>query len=291
MACTIQCATHKGKWACAVLCCFFSKWSLTPSFCSCNPDSQVLGKVACRILSALLGIGIAERAWGAVKHLKTGSRSHLGAEATRMQATIFGAACIEKARVLKAQKELSMELWNDNDVEFQLGLENFTADEADGVPQARNPRRLFHTWREDWEAISSKTNDLVHETRLLRKYGGLRWMDPDSESNQMFVADRDNLEWRRSLGWCVIAIGEDGNMEPWPVKLLPNLIKKTQQEAVHNVELVHLSKAEKANRRAAKEAAWAADPNGGGKKGRSKRAGKRKFCDSESDSDDSGGAN
>ena len=56
-----------------------------------------------------------------------------------MQATIFGAACIEKARVLKAEKELSMELWNDNDVEFQLGLENFTADEANGVAQSRNP--------------------------------------------------------------------------------------------------------------------------------------------------------
>jgi hypothetical protein len=244
--------------------------------------------VACRILSALLGIGIAERSWGAVKHLKSGSRSHLGSEATRMQATIFGAACIEKARVLKAEKELSMELWNDNDVEFQLGLENFTADEADGVTQARNPKRLFHTWREDWEAVSSKTNDLVHETKLLRKYGGLRWIDPDSESNQMFVADRDNLEWRRGLGWCVIAVGEDGNMEPWPVKLLPILIKKTTQEADLNIEFVHLSREEKAKRKAEKEAAWAAGPNSGGKKGRGKR-GKRKFCDSESDSNSDDG--
>jgi hypothetical protein len=255
------------------------------SSCFCFP--QVLGKVACRILSALLGIGVAERSWGAVKHLKTGSRSHLGSEATRMQATIFGAACIEKARVLKAEKEQSLELWNDNDVEFQLGLENFSADEAEGVAQQVNPRRLFHAWREDWEAISSKTNDLVHETRLLRKYGGLRWSDPDSESNQMFVADRDNLEWRRAVGWCVIAIGEDGVMEPWPVKLLPSLIKKTRQDEVQNVEFVHLSRAEKESRRAAKEAAWAADSNGGGKKGSKKN--KRKFYDSESDSDSDGG--
>ena len=44
--------------------------------------------------------------WGAVKHFKTGQRSHLGADATRMQATIFGAACIEKARsTLKKEKE------------------------------------------------------------------------------------------------------------------------------------------------------------------------------------------
>jgi hypothetical protein len=203
-----------------------------------------------------------------------------------MQATIFGAACIEKARVLKAEQELSMELWNDNDVEFQLGLENFTADEANGVAQSRNPPRLFHTWREDWEAVSSKTNDLVHETRLLHKYGGLRWIDPDSESNQMFLADKENLEWRRSLGWCVIAVGEDGTMEPWPVKLLPSLIKKTAQESDLNVEFVHLSREEKEKRKAAKEAAWAADPNGGGKKG---KKGKRKYCDSESDSDSDDG--
>jgi hypothetical protein len=253
-------------------------------FCS---SWQVLGQVACRILSALLGIGIAERSWGAVKHLKSGSRSHLGSEALKMQATIFGSACIEKARVLKAAKELSMELWNDNDVEFQLGLENFTAVEADGVPQGRNPRRLFHTWREDWEAVSSKTNDLVHETKLLRKYGGLRWIDPDSESNQMFVAEKDNLEWRRGLGWCVIAVGEDGNMEPWPVKLLPSLIKKTQQEAILNIEFVHLSQEEKAKRKQAREAADAESLRAG-KKGRTQK-GKRKKCDSDSDSDSDDG--
>jgi hypothetical protein len=286
MACAIQRATYHGTLGLGVCPLLLTLFLTDYSCCFCF--SQVLGKVACRILSALLGIGVAERSWGAVKHLKTGNRSHLCSVATRMQATIFGAACIEKARVLKAEKEQSLELWNDKDIEFQLGLENFTADEANGVPQARNPRRLFHAWREDWEAISSKTNDLVHETKLLRKYGGLRWTDPDSESNQMFIADRDNLEWRRALGWCVIANGEDGVMEPWPVKLLPSLIKKTRQDEVQNVEFVHLTRAERAIRRAAKEAAWAADSNGGGKKGSSKK-GKRKFYDSESDSDSDGG--
>lgn len=235
--------------------------------------------MACRVLSALLGIGIAERSWGAVKHLKTGKRSHLGSDATRMQATIFGAACIERARVLKADKEQSMELWNDNDVEFQLGLENFEADEAGGVVQQRNPRRLFHTWKEDWEAVSSKTNDLVHETRLLQKYGGLRWIDPDS--NLMFVAEKDNLEWRRRLGWCVIGISEVGESEAWQVHLLPSLIKKTPQEAALNVEYVHLSTEEKQRRKVEKAEARAA---AGTTKGGRKR--KRTQDDSDSDSSD-----
>jgi hypothetical protein len=248
-------------------------------FCYCN--LQVLGKVACRILSTLLGIGIAERSWGAVKHLKNGCRSLMGSESTRMQATIFGASCIEKARTLKAQKEQAMELWNENDAEFQLGLESFNADEADGiVQQGRNQRRLFHAWREDWEEISSKTNDLVHETRLLRKYACLRWLDPDS--NTMFVAERDNMEWRRGLGWCVIAIGEDGETEPWPVKLLPSLIKKTKQDSILNVEFVHLSAAEKASRKAAREAAPNQSSGGRGKKQKKR---KRGDSDSSSDSD------
>jgi hypothetical protein len=211
----------------------------------------------------------------------------MGSESTRMQATIFGASCIEKARTLKAQKEQAMELWNENDAEFQLGLESFNADEANGVvQQGRNPRRLFHAWREDWEEISSKTNDLVHETRLLRKYAGLRWLDPDS--NTMFVAERDNMEWRRGLGWCIIAIGEDGETEPWPVKLLPSLIKKTKQESILNVEFVHLSAAERASRKAAREAAAAPNESSGGK-GKKQNKSKRKrgdISDSSSDSDD-----
>lgn len=265
--------------------CLLSRLFLTASSCCSCAILQVLGKVACRILSTLLGIGVAERSWGAVKHLKSGSRSHLGADATRMQATIFGAACIEKARALKAEKELSMELWNDNDIEFQLGLENFTANEAQGVvQQGQAPRRLFHTWREDWEQVSSKMNDCVHETKLLRKYGGLRWLDPDS--NNMFVAETDNMEWRRGLGWCVIAIREDGEMEPWPVKLLPSLIKHTKQETRLNVEYVNLSREEKAKRKAEREAAWAATSNGGGKS-KGKKGNKRRRYDSDSDSDDS----
>jgi hypothetical protein len=238
----------------------------------------------------LLGIGVAERAWGAVKHLKSGKRSHLGADAIRMQATIFGAACIERSRALKVEKEQSMELWNDNDLEFQLGLENFAADEAGGVvPNVVNPRRLFHCWREEWEEESAKSNNLVHEARLLHKYGGLRWMDPDSD--KMFVAEKDNLEWARRIGWCVIGLCEDGEMEPWPVKLLPSLIKKTPQESILNVEFVHLSAAEllqrKAKRKAARELNKANNQRAGRK--RCKKRKRRVVTDSDSESSYSSG--
>lgn len=252
--------------------------------------TEVLGKVACRVLSALLGIGVAERAWGAVKHLKSGKRSHLGADATRMQATIFGAACIERSRALKAEKEECMELWNDNDLEFQLGLENFGADKASGViPSRTNPRRLFHAWVEDWEVVSSKTNNLVHEARLLRKYAGLKWYDPDHD--KMLMVDLDNLEWKRGDGWCAIGICEDGELDSWQLKLLPSLIKKTPQDSVLNVEFVHLSPAERAQRKGKRKAARELNKANNRKAGR-KRAKKRKrrvVGDSGSESDFSSG--
>ena len=198
-----------------------------------------------------------------------------------MQATIFGAACIERARALKAEKEQSKEMWNDDDVEFQLGLENFTADETNEAPIVNNPIRKFNAWKEDWEKVSSQTNDVVHETKLLRKYGGLRWLDPDS--GLMYVAEKDNMEWRRCLGWCIIGICENGEMEPWPVKLLPSLIRKTEQESCYNVEIVHLSVEEKARQKAVRDAAREAEQRTN-TRGRPRTKAKQKRNDSDTDS-------
>jgi hypothetical protein len=238
-------------------------------------SEQVLGKVACRILSALLGIGIAERSWGAVKQLKQGQRAHLGGESVRMQATIYGAACIEKARTLKAEKEQSMELWNDNDVDFQLGLENFNADEANQVVRVASPKCLFRAWLEEWEEESVLTNDIVHETRLLHKYGGLKWVDPDTDI--MFVVDTTNMDWhgKRSGGWHAIALREDGQMDPWPIHMLPALMKRTSQDPSLNIEFVHLTRDERAKRSAARAEKW---------KGKNKRKRpKNDYTDSDTD--------
>ena len=47
------------------------------------PTTKVLGWVACRVTSKILGIGSAERAWGAVKQLKSGKRGHLSGSNTK----------------------------------------------------------------------------------------------------------------------------------------------------------------------------------------------------------------
>ena len=52
-------------------------------------QTKILGRFACRVCSKIVGMGSAERNWGDVKHLKSEKRSHLSAEATEKQATIF----------------------------------------------------------------------------------------------------------------------------------------------------------------------------------------------------------
>ena len=53
------------------------------------PYTDVLGFVACRVTSKLLGIGCAERSWGDVKHLKTNKRAHLSGDKIEKQAVLY----------------------------------------------------------------------------------------------------------------------------------------------------------------------------------------------------------
>ena len=96
----------------------------------------------------------------------------------------------------------------------------------------------------------AQKNDLVAETMLLRKYAGLKWHDPDSD--QLFVALTDNLEWCGHTGCCIIGVGESGESEAWSINVLPKLIKKTKQDHDLNVHFVHLSSEEKARWKVAK---------------------------------------
>ena len=64
-------------------------------------STLILGWVACRVTSKILGIGNAERAWGAVKQLKSVGRGHLSVQNTVKQVTIFAKACIDEATLKK----------------------------------------------------------------------------------------------------------------------------------------------------------------------------------------------
>ena len=149
-----------------------------------------------------------------------------------MQSTIYGAACMARART-KTKEQSESITWTDEDLAFRNGLEDWS-DGRDKAPA--KPQRLFKAWYEPWEKKSVKNKDVVAEAKLLAKYGDLKWLDPDSK--QMMRADADSLEWKRSLcGWGVISINETtGELETWAISLLPKLIGKTQQESHVQVE-------------------------------------------------------
>ena len=56
---------------------------------------KVLGFVACRLTSKILGIGSAERSWGDVKTIKSVYRSAPGSEISEKQSIVYTSACIE----------------------------------------------------------------------------------------------------------------------------------------------------------------------------------------------------
>ena len=58
------------------------------------PSTKVLGFVACRVTSKILGIGSAERSWGDVKKIKSGKRSALGSDISEKQSIVYEYACI-----------------------------------------------------------------------------------------------------------------------------------------------------------------------------------------------------
>jgi hypothetical protein len=66
------------------------------------PLTTVFGYVACCVTSKTLGCGGAERNWGTYKYLKHGKRSHMSAERSEQQATVYGAVCIEKCCTMRA---------------------------------------------------------------------------------------------------------------------------------------------------------------------------------------------
>ena len=203
-------------------------------------STTILGKVACRLTSKILGIGSAERSWGAVKHLKTDKRSHLGHLPTKMQSTLFGASCIEAARrrhKLRSIAPTTVSIWAEEDVEFDLQLENWGT--VIELPN-QQPVRIFNNWVEDWEKEIRHVEHILSKEKLLLKYRYLEWEDPDN--GKLYVADANDMTFqrgKRGCGWCIT--GNEtatGDWQPFALKFLNKCIARWNQPAGLNVTVV-----------------------------------------------------
>jgi hypothetical protein len=175
------------------------------------PFTKVLGKFACRVCSKIVGMGSAERNWGAVKHLKTDKRSHLSSDAVQKQATIFGATCMLNARLERNAKKGTLEdpykFWNDEDFDNEFSLSEKTHDrtEDDNI-------RVFKGYLEDWEKAHLFQKDDVSRAKFLQKYGGLEFDDVDLPVHYWIA--KDELHFQRKTkyedgGWCILATSDE----------------------------------------------------------------------------------
>jgi hypothetical protein len=126
-----------------------------------------------------------------------------------MQATLFGAYAANKADLTRECKKEGLptrEAFWDNDDFQTLGLGKHGVD-VDKLVEV--PRKIFRAWLEDWEEEIRTVNDPVNQARLLEKYGGLSWRDPDEEI--MYTACSEKMYFcraRNERGYCVFGLKE-----------------------------------------------------------------------------------
>jgi len=168
-----------------------------------------LGKLACRVTSKILGIGNAERNWGAVKHLKSGQRSHLSSEAVSKQATLFGKSCADKANKKEPPSVKVTCLWQE--IDLDLFAKNFEDSNPNEVSQgllgsALQPaakrgiivgkKKAIKLFTEDWEEEAIRKQDIESIAKLQRKYGGVFF----EEGENIFMIHPKFLHWLKEHG-------------------------------------------------------------------------------------------
>jgi hypothetical protein len=173
--------------------------------------TTVLGYVACRVTSKVLGIGAAEHSWGDFKQLKTYKRSYLSVEAIEQHIIIFGEASMHTARIRREDAEkldhnISSKFWTDVDLEYDLCLTKYEVDIED-LQHPLAPARLFRVCIEDWKVPLLKKNDQVVEAKILTKYHGLKLYFLKVNFFNTFLSF--NIEFqqdRKSRGWSLLTV-------------------------------------------------------------------------------------
>jgi len=93
--------------------------------------------------------------------------------------------------------------WDEEDFDQALGIDFDNDNDAKRVPM-----HIVNCWIEDWEAKATSTYDPVCEAKLLKKYGGLEWIDIN---NNVLCHAGDTLKWlgKCQQGWNVIGYTEN----------------------------------------------------------------------------------
>jgi hypothetical protein len=152
--------------------------------------TKVLGKLACLVLSKILGIGTAERNWKQVKAVKSGQRVNTGIDKTKKQVLIY--ANYQQMRAQASMRKLSVagKLWEDEDFD-SMKMDPFCKEIKDSLQATETPEqavRVLRLWQERWELEKvGPQGNLILEARLTKKYRGLKFLDIDENNRVMTV--------------------------------------------------------------------------------------------------------
>jgi hypothetical protein len=91
-----------------------------------------VGKLACLVLSKILGMGTAKRNWKQVKKIKYGDHANLGNEVTAKIANVYGQYQQVKLCNRDDQRSSAGRLWTEEDLHF-MKMDVFCADIADSL--------------------------------------------------------------------------------------------------------------------------------------------------------------
>jgi hypothetical protein len=154
-------------------------------------QTKVLGKLACLVLSKILGIGTAERNWKQVKGVKSGQRVNTTIDRTKKQVLVY--AQYQQMRAQAHQKKLSSagKLWDDNDF-ASMKMDQYCREIRDSLGESiddeeeEQQMRIVRLWEETWESKQiAPRGDTIQEARLLAKYEGLKFYDVDNDNRIM----------------------------------------------------------------------------------------------------------
>ncbi len=91
-------------------------------------------------------------------------------------------------------------VWDDDDFKM-LGLDPccLLLDVATDDEIKWRPTCIFQAWLEDWEEVNTSVHgDVVLEQKILRKYGGLKFVNPDS--GKEFTVHQDWASFEKEKG-------------------------------------------------------------------------------------------
>jgi hypothetical protein len=104
--------------------------------------------------------------------------------------------------------------WDDDDA-IKAGFDLHGVD-LEETEKGTRPVRVFKCWKEPWEVQLHKKQDVKVKYKMLKKYGGMLWKDPDND-DRLLQADSNDMVFNDvrgpNRGWHVQALFLDSDGE------------------------------------------------------------------------------